>query len=409
MSELANDLVKLVRFEDPKFFLDDPYPVLQRLRQEEPVFYYEPMDIWLISKYEDIRFVGSRPDLFSSNEGIHVSDFRLGNKAGEATKAFFRPEAENLSMIGPPRHNALRAIVNPTFSPKVIARMREQVREMCRDLLRLIEPGKTVNWSEDVSEPLPLMVIAILMGLPLDDLPLIKYFSDELIKIGFQLDDAEMAEILVRFEEMYVWFEKLLTERAANPREDLVTTLGQARNDGLISTDTVYMLLSGIMVAGNETTRNTINGAAILLSEHPEQMKLLAAEPDLVKNATEEFLRYVTPVRGFGRTATQDMELRGRKLAAGQHVFNFFMSGNRDEEAFEQSAVFDIKKKRNNPNLAFGFGQHFCIGAGLARMEINILFEELIKRFSKVQIVGTPFRDKVLQYNMWSDVYAVFN
>ena len=404
MSELA----ELIRFEDPKFFLDNPYPILQRLRKEEPVFYYEPMDIWLVSKYEDIRFVGSKPDLFSSHEGIHVSDFRLGDKAGEATKAFFRPAAENIAMVGPPRHNELRGIVGATFSPKVMTRIRDQVREMCRDLLRPIEPGQTVNWSNDVAEPLPLMVIAILMGLPLEELPKIKYYSDELIKIGFHLDDAEMMEILPRLEKMYVWFEELLTEREANPRDDLVTTLGQARRSGQISTDTAYMLLAGVMVAGNETTRNTINGAAILLSEHPGQMELLVKDPNLVKIATEEFLRYVSPVRGFGRTVMQDMELRGRKLAAGQHVFNFFMSGNRDEDAFDQPEVFDLTKRRNNPHLAFGFGQHFCIGAALARLEINLLFEELIARFSKVEIVGTPFRDKVLQYNMWSEVQTVF-
>ena len=154
MSELA----QLVRLEDPKFYLEDPYPILQRVRREEPVFYYEPLDMWVMSKHEDIRHVGTSPGIFSSHDGIHMNDFRYGN----ITKAFFRPEAENLALIGPPRHSALRAIVGPAFGPRTIARMREPVGKMCRDLLGPVEAGKTVNWSQQVAEPLPLMVIAIL-------------------------------------------------------------------------------------------------------------------------------------------------------------------------------------------------------------------------------------------------------
>ena len=398
------ELAELVRLEDPRFYLDDPYPVLQRVRREDPVFYYEPLDMWVMSKHEDIRHVGSSPQIFSSHDGIHWNDFRYGN----VTKAFFRPEAENLALIGPPRHSALRAIVGPAFGPKMVARMREPVAQMCRDLLAPIEAGKTVNWSEQVAEPLPLMVIAILLGMPLEDLGLIKYYSDEIIKIGLDLSEEEIAKILADFGPMYEYFEKLLAERDSNPTEDLIGTLQQARRGGLITTETVHMLLSGVLTAGNETTRNTINGAIILLSEHPEQMSLLAGRPDLVPNATEEFLRYVSPVRGFGRTVAQETEIRGRKLAVGQRVFNLFMSGNRDEDVFEEPEAFDLGRQRSGRNLAFGFGQHFCIGAALARMEITLLFEELIKRFSQVSLDGTPFRDKVLQFNMWADVKVAF-
>jgi cytochrome P450 len=279
---------------------------------------------------------------------------------------------------------------------------------MCRDLLRPIEPGKAVNWSRQVAEPLPLIVIAILMGLPLEEFDEIKYYSDELIKIGLDLSREEVDETVARLAPLYDYFEKLLVERDRNPAEDLLTTLQQARKAGQIGTETVHMLLAGILVAGNETTRNTINGAIILLSQYPEQMKLIVDQPELMKNATEEFLRYVSPVRGFGRTVVQETEVGGRKLAVGQRVFNFFMSGNRDEQAFVDPEVLNIAGKRDKQNLAFGFGQHFCIGAGLARMEICLLFEELVKRFSKVTLEGTPFRDKVLQYNMWTDVQTVF-
>jgi cytochrome P450 len=400
MSDLAN----LVRLEDPGFYLNNPYPIMQRLRKEEPVFYYEPLNMWVMSKYEDIRHVGRTPEIFSSHAGIHFNDFRYG----DVTKAFFRPEAENLALIGPPRHNDLRSTVAPAFNPRIVAQMREQVRQICRDLLGSIEVGQTVNWSRQVAEPLPLMVIAILLGMPVSELEVIKYYSDEVIKIGLDLSQQEIEETVARLVPMYEYFDKLLVERDHNPTEDLLTTLRQAYKADLISADTVHMLLAGILTAGNETTRNTINGAIILLSEHPDQMKLLNEQPELVRNATEEFLRYVSPVRGFGRTVVEETAVRGQKLAVGQHVFNFFMSGNRDEDAFEEPEVFNLARQRKMPNLAFGIGQHFCIGASLARMEINVLFEELIGRFSKVALDGMPFRDKVLQYNAWENVQTVF-
>jgi cytochrome P450 len=164
------------------------------------------------------------------------------------------------------------------------------------------------------------------------------------------------------------------------------------------------------MTAGNETTRNTINGAIIALAENPDQMKALAAQPALVKLATEEFLRWVSPVRGFGRTVIREVELNGRKLEPGQRLLNFFMSGNRDADAFEKPEEFNVARQRNAANVAFGFGGHFCIGAAVARLEINILFEELINRFSHVQLVGSPDRDlKQLHFYAWENVQVIFS
>jgi len=398
------DLAKLVRLEDPNFYLDDPYPVLQRLRREEPVFYYEPLDMWVMSKYEDIRHVGRTPEIFSNHGGITLNDFRYGN----VTKNFFRAEAENLALVGPPRHNEMRSIVSPAFNPRIVAQIREQVRQICRDMLASIEIGQTVNWSRQVAEPLPLMVIAILLGMPLSELDRLKYYSDEFIKMGADLSEGAVGETVAGLAPMYAYFDELLAERDRNPQEDLLTTLRQAHKADLISAETVHMLLAGTLTAGNETTRNTINGAIILLSQHPDQMKLLASKPDLMRNATEEFLRYVSPVRGFGRTVVEETVVRGQRLSVGQHVLNFFMSGNRDEDVFEEPEIFDLARQRKMPNLAFGIGQHFCIGAALARMEIAVLFEELVGRFSEAALDGTPSQDG-LQFNMWEDVRTIFH
>jgi cytochrome P450 len=401
---MSTALTDILRLEDPGFYLDDPYPALQRLRQEDPVFYYEPLDMWVISKYEDIRYVGRTPEIFSSHAGIFLNDFRYG----DVMKRFFGPESENLSMIGPPRHNELRNLVNGAFTPRILFEMRESIREMCRNLLAAIKPGEVFNWSHEVAEPLPLMVIAILMGVPIKEYDTLKFFSDEILKIGMDLSAEEVAETVARLEPMAPFFEKFLAESDENHASDVLAILQRARKGREITTETVHMLLSGILSAGNETTRNTLNGAMILLSQHPDQMKRLAAEPSLAKTTTEECLRYVSPVRGFGRTVVQDVVVRDRKIRAGQHVLNFFMSGNRDEEIFQDPDVFDLSRQSDKANLAFGFGQHFCPGAGLARMEITILLEEVAARFSGVELVGSPIRDNQLMFNAWEDVNVRF-
>jgi cytochrome P450 len=400
-------LSELVRLEDPSFYWDNPYPVLQRLRQEDPVFFYEPLNMWVMSKYEDIRHVGRTPEVFSNRDGIFFHDFRYG----DVTKVqFFHSEAENIGLLGPPRHNEIRKIAGAAFTPKVLAGMRDRIRDVARSLLDPIKPGEVVNWSAQIAEPLPLLVIAILMGISVEEYDKLKYYSDEIIKVGLDASPEEISAISARIATSDDYFETFLALRDQNPTSDLIGILQQARREGQLSTPTVLTLLRAIMTAGNETTRNTLNGAIIALAQNPDQTKALAAQPTLVKLATEEFLRWVSPVRGFGRTIIQDVEFKGRHLKSGQRLLNFFMSGNRDADAFEKPEEFNVTRQRNTANVALGFGEHFCIGAAVARLEINILFEELINRFSHVQLVGSPDRDlKQLNFYAWENVQVIFS
>ena len=400
-------LSECVRLEDPNFYLDDPYPVLQRLRREDPVFFYEPLNMWVVSRFEDIRHVGRTPEVFSNHDGIFFHDFRYG----DITKTeFFHSEAENIGLMNPPRHNDIRRISGSAFTPRIIADMRERVRDICRELLAPIKAGEPVNFSRQVSEPLPLLVIAILMGVPLSDYDTLKYFSDEVIKVGLDATREEIAEIVKRLEPLDDYFEKYLGQRDGRETNDMMGVMQKARMDGELSTATIQTTLSATMTAGNETTRNTINGGIIALCQNPGQLEALAAKPELARTATEEFLRWVSPVRGFGRTIAKDAEFKGRQLKKGQRALNFFMSGNRDEEAWEKPDEFNVTLQRNNANVAFGFGQHFCIGAAVARMEICVLLEELVKRFSHVELVGTPDVDrKMLHFNAWENVQVVFS
>ena len=170
-------LSELVRLEDPNFYWDNPYPVLQRLRQEDPIFFYEPLNMWVVSKYEDIRYVGRTPEIFSNRDGIFFHDFRYG----DVTKAqFFHSEAENIGLMGPPRHNEIRKIAGAAFTPKVLAGMRDRIRDVARSLLDTIKPGEVVNWSGQIAEPLPLLVIAILLGISVEEYDTLKFYSDEI-------------------------------------------------------------------------------------------------------------------------------------------------------------------------------------------------------------------------------------
>ena len=400
------DLSELVRLEDPNFYWDDPYPILQRMRQEDPVFYYEPLDMWVMSKHEDIRYVCRTPESFSNSSGVVFNDFRHGNVSGTQ---FYHSDGENIGLMDPPRHDEVRKIAAAAFTPKALAGMRDRIREVARNLLDSIKPGETVNWSRQIAEPLPLLVIAILIGLPIEEYDTLKYYSDELIKVGSASSPEEISEIVARIAPSDEYFERFLAMRDHDPGSDVIGVLHKARRDGLINTATVLTLLKLIVTAGNETTRNTLNGAIIALAQTPDQMNALAAQPELVKSATEEFLRWVTPLRGIGRTIIGDVELKGRKLKSGQRLFNFYMSGNRDEDAFEKPEEFNLIRKRNSGQLAFGFGEHFCLGAAVARLEINILFEELISRFSQVRLVGSPDRDAhQLHFATWENVQVVF-
>lgn len=398
-----NDLAQDLRLEDLDFYFDNPEPVLERLRREAPVFHYEPLDMWVISRYEDVRTVGKSPGKFSNCSGILINDF----KYGDITKAFFPEGAENFALIDPPRSNDLRKLMIPPFGPKAFSAMEERARELVSQLVDKIEPGVPVNWSTAVSEPFPLIIIALLLGLPIEDLFLLKEWSDVIIDMSAATDEAGLLALAGSLAPMGEYFEEKLAERRAHPQEDMLTTLETARANGDISNETVHMMLSGIMAAGNETNRSTMNGAVIALAEHPDQMVKLHQDPNKVNAAVEEFLRWVTPVRGFGRTAVEDTDLGGQSIKAGQRLYMLYTSANRDEDVFPDPHRFDIDRILTKTHLSFGFGQHSCVGSGLARMELRVLFDEVARRFGSVEVDSFKRQQSLLQ-NAWSDVNVTF-
>ena len=313
--------------------------------------------------------------------------------------------------MDPPPHNALRAIVNRDFTPRAVRVFTERIRELFDQVLdEALEKGD-VEFVEDVAANLPMRVFAEMLGAPEED-------HRQLVDIGDRMlgqDDPEFAidpEVAKANKhlpfsnpaalEMFEYGRKLADERRECPRDDIVTKLVEAEIDGCPLTQheyDVYFLL--LAVAGNETTRHSISSGLLALIENPEQLQRLRDEPELMPFAANEILRWATPVHHFRRTATEDIEFGGKEIKRNDKVATWYISGNFDEEVFDDPYSFDVGRNPN-PQMTFGpGGPHFCTGAHLARLEIEIVFEEMVKRVAEFELTGEPER---LQSNFFNGI-----
>jgi cytochrome P450 len=289
------------------------------------------------------------------------------------------------------QHRVVRAIAADWFRPKAMRALKVRIDELARTFVdRMADAGGECDFVQEVAVNFPLYVIMSLLGLPESDFPRILKYSQELLGN----DDAElqrgvsMEERGLALFEMFNYFNEVTASRRETPTEDLASTIANARIDGepLPDIDTVsYYVI--IATAGHDTTSATISGGLHALIENPDQLQRLRDEPGLMALATEEMIRWVTPVKEFMRTAQQDTEVRGVPIAAGESVLLSYVSANRDEDVFTDPFSFDIGRDPNK-HIAFGFGVHFCLGAALARMEVNSFFSELIPRLRSIELTG---------------------
>lgn len=361
-----------------------PHDDFARLRREEPVSWQdEPggRGYWALTKYEDVVTVSGDSALFSSwLGGTNVPDMPPD------ALSVIRTMMINMD---PPAHTKYRRLVSTGFTPRQINALEPHVRAItCRIVDGAMARG-ACDFVTDVAAQLPLAVIAEMIGVPEEDHGRIFDWSNRLI--GF--DDPEFQtsqeDGRVAAMEMFVYANQLAIERKAAPKDDLVSILMHADVDGEGLTeadfDGFFILLS---VAGNETTRNLISGAMRALIEHPAQRQRLIDDPSLMPLAVEEFLRWVSPLIYFRRTATRDTEIRGQRIAEGDKVVMYYPSANRDEDVFADAGTFDVSRSPN-PHMAFGGGGvHFCLGASLARLEIRCMFEELLTRAPGIELAG---------------------
>ncbi len=383
-----------------------------RLRHEAPVYWSPRDEVWAISKYEDIRWISKQPELFSNRYHIYVAGGmveddgqEIRDDTGMPRQAELRRVAgmgplyvDNLVMADGARHRFLRKIASHAFTPKAINEIESEVQRIAVELFDAIPVDVEVDFVDTVAAPLPMIMIALMLGVPLTDLATFRRWSDSFIemsedKLPQSYDEDDMNSKIADIIEFREYFTEQLEDRVANPRDDLLTLLTQAEWEGKpLELEEQLSMAQILLIAGNETTRGLLAGAGKALAEHPDQRAILAESPELMPGAVEEFLRYVTPVTHMCRTALADVELRGQKIKRGDFLCLLYASANRDEDAWERGDQLDVRRDADPPQIAFGFAEHFCLGASLARREARIVLTELLARFPNYELVGDTTR-----------------
>jgi cholest-4-en-3-one 26-monooxygenase len=364
-----------------------PHEIWTALRAEAPVAHFEPPGyepFWAITKHADVMEIAKQPSRFSSAHGISLL------RAGAVV-----PPTDLLVLLDPPRHGPMRRVANPRFTPRAVRAQRRHLDQLAAEVLDAAVPsGASVelDFVERIAAPFPLAVVAWLLGAPREDWELLFRWTNEVIG----KDDAEYrragetpGQTIKRARgEVHTYFERLIAERRRRPGDDVTSELLRAEIDGRpLSTEQLVLYCELLVEAGNETTRNAISGGLLAFAQHPEQWQRLRGSPELLPDAVEEILRWVSPISHFTRTATEDYALRGERIRAGDQVALYFASANRDEEIFADPFSFRVDR-RPNPHLAFGFGEHFCMGAHLARVEIETIYRRLLDSMEEFEVHG---------------------
>lgn len=367
----------------PDFYAGNPYPAYRELRNTTPVVWNDVTNFWALTKYEDVRFVSGHPHLFSSTKGITIPDPSQPEPVQEG----------NLIFTDPPRHRQLRKLINSGFTRRQVMLLEPKVREIVKGIVDDVDPSVEYEFAEEIAAPLPTRMIAEMLGAPPEDWEKFRTWSDA--AVGTADPDIEL-DHLVALGELYEYFTKLIEARRSGEvtdQDDLLSILAAAEVDGERLTDADLLNFSFLLlVAGNETTRNLIALGMQALIEHPDQFTLLRSSPELLSAAVEEMLRFTSPVTHMARQATEDVEIRGQQIRAGDTVVMLYGAANRDEEIFGSSSdEFDITRNPN-PHIAFGAGEHACLGAQLARLEARVMFEVLLGTYPTIELTGDVTR-----------------
>jgi len=369
---------------DPDMFREGRHhEAFEVLRREDPVhFHHEPggPGFWCITRHADLIAVNRDYEVFSSAEhGIMIPDISAG---GEMVR-------EMMLYMDPPRHTRYRLLVNKGFTPRMIGLLEEGLRTKARLIVdQVIEQGQC-DFVVDIASELPLQAIAELMGVPQEDRRKIFDWSNRMVGIDDPEFEGDRESGTAAAGELYMYANSLAAEKRREPLDDIISKLlgSEIEGDKLSETefDMFFLLLA---VAGNETTRNATAHGMRALMDNPDQFAKLVANPDLLPSAIEEILRWATPVLHFRRTALQDYEIGGRQIKEGDKVVMWHISANRDETVFDDPFLFDIQRSPNE-HIAFGGGgPHFCLGANLARMELRLIFDEIVRRLPDMEPSG---------------------
>ncbi len=375
-----------INVADPELFRTDTmWPYFERLRKEAPVHYQKDHEFgpyWSVTKFEDIVFVDTHHDLFSSEPAITIvnpqEDFRL----------------PMFIAMDPPKHDAQRKVVSPIVAPQNLAKLEGLIRSRVVTIFEGLPRQEPFDWVDRVSVELTTQMLATLFDFPWEDRRKLTYWSD-IATAGpaspLYVSDEHRRSTLMECAE---YFLRLWNERvnAPEPGGDLISML--AHGESTRNMDRMEFLgnLILLIVGGNDTTRNSLTGGLYALNKNPAQYDKLIANPSLIPNMVSEIIRWQTPLAYMRRTATQDVELRARQIRKGDKVLMWYVSGNRDEDVIADADSFIIDRERARHHLSFGFGIHRCVGNRLAELQLRIVWEEILKRFPKIEVLEEPQR-----------------
>ena len=343
------------------------------MRREAPVYYDEASDVWGVTRHEDVLAIEKDPVTFSSRRAP-------------------RPHGDPLPMMiamDDPAHHRRRSLVSRGFTPKRVADHETTVRRLCTTIIDAVCERGTCDFVWDVAAPLPLMLIADLLGFEPERHADLLRWSDDMLRATTTDVRPEVARealtAMLGFREYQL---QVIAERRAEPRDDLISVLCHAVVDGeRLDDESIVQETLLILIGGDETTRHVISGGMQALLDQRDQVELLRSDPELIPVAVEELLRWVSPVKNMARTATRDVVVRDQLVGEGDQVILFYPSANRDEAVFHDPQVLDVRR-HPNPHIAFGFGRHFCMGASLARLELRVMFEEVLRRLPDLDLEG---------------------
>ena len=364
-----------------------PHELWERLRRVAPVYWQEESDggpgFWSVLKHEDITHVSKNPQLFSSNQGTNIMD---------ATPEILPILQGIMINMDPPQHTEYRTLINKGFTPRRVAKLEGFVGKVAGRIIDEVAPRGECDFVEDVAALLPITMICELFGIPEPD----RRHCYELANRLIGRDDPDITPDPNEGDPLadtFGYATKLRREKLENPSEDLATVLVRGQLEGKPVDDMIFGTYVVMMiVAGTETTRTVTTNGMLRLIQHPEQRRELVDDPSLIPQAIEEMLRFDPAVHHFRRTATLDTEIREVPIRAGQKLVLWYGSGNRDDEVFDDPHRFDIHRANAKDHLAFGIGQHFCLGATLARLQLRSIFGEVLRRIPDMELESEPRR-----------------
>lgn len=360
----------------PDFYAGDPYSGYRELRATAPVCWNDVAKFWALLRYDDVRFVSTNPALFTSTKGINIPVPGMPNPVQESSLIF----------TDPPRHRQLRKLINPGFTRRQGTLLEPAIREIVADILAGIRAGRSYDFIETIAAALPARVLAALLGVARDEWEQFRVWTDAVIGTAGTNRDLDAFETTGR---LYHCVRRRVAAGRTDPGGDVLSVLAGVEADGLQLSDDDLLDFSFLLLASDIVTTHSLLalGTCALLA-HPDQRRLLVADPALIPGAVEEMLRWTSPVTHMARTATTDVEIRGQRVARGDLVVMLYGSANRDEDVFGSDAEEFKVTRSPNPHIAFGCGEHACVGAQLARLTATVFYGELLGRFPVLELDG---------------------